>query len=872
MGRRQDRLFRALLNLFPREFRGDFGDDMAADFQDQREAAAASGRRSSVLRVWTRTIVDMLRRAPREHLDVFLRDAGYAIRLFGRRRAMTMSALVTLAVGIGLNAAAFSMIEGVLWRPLPLPDSDRLVRMSQARERGALAVAASPGNVADWHEQTKTLDAIATIRVSSVTITGHDGAEEFIVAAVTRDFFPMLAARPALGRLFAASDYVRLDSQMAALHGAAKAEKLEQAVTIISYDLWQRQFGGRANVIGERVDFGKKRVLEVVGVASKDFVSPIVRNVHAWVPDVPDPDARGIDFVFVLGRLAPGASVQAARAEFQVIGERLADAYPVENSNRGQIQVISLRDNMTASVRTQLWFLFGMTICVLLIACANVMNLLLTLASGRQRELATRLAVGASMAHLVRQAVTEAIVLSAAGGLAGFLLARWTVPALIAIAPRTIPRLNEVSVGPAVLVFTLAISIAVGLVAGVGTAFAASRSVIGAPLRTAGAAAGQGRRLRHTLIVVEVALALMLAVAATLLVQTMRAVTALPLGFTPQNVIAAAIRQDVNGQGTKADFEARFVSAIRRMPGVVAAGVGSRPLTSAGMGTAISLPDDPATLQDIAVEPVGVGYLEALGARIVEGRFFDADDDEAAPPVAIVNQVAARRYWSSAAVGQTFVRDKQRVTVVGVLGNVRHAALEKEIEPMLYLPDMQTNNFWSNHILVRTAGDPGELLPAIRTVVRGIDPRLPVSRVETLEARLDAATAPRRFTLWLVGLFSLIAVALAAIGVYGVLSESVSQRSSEIGIRMTLGATASSIMALVLRRAVGLIVAGVAIGIGGTFAAREIMSSFVYGVTPTDAWSYAVGTAGLLIVTLGASAMPARRAARIDPVVALRQE
>jgi len=863
-----DRIYRALLKLFPREFRGDFGEQMTDDFRDQCEDA---GTRRSLTAVWASTAADVVCRAPREHLDVLGRDAGYAIRLFRRRPGMTMSAVLTLAIGIGMNAAAFAVINGVLWNSLPLPDSDRLVRLSESQP-DTKGVTASPANFLDWQKQTRTLDALATMRPYSGTIVLQDGAEDFLGAAVTRGFFKMLPARPVLGRVLQDADYEPLAAQIAARHPKKPATKLAPAVMVISYDLWQRQFGGRQDVVGTKVDLGSGGIVEVVGVMPKGFVNPFYRNALAWFPDVVDGGQvrRGVGYVFVLGRLAPNIAVDEARAEFDVIASRLEAAYPQENKGN-RIQLVSLLHSVTAGVRTQLWFLFATAACVLLIACANVSNLLLTLTAGRQREFATRVAVGASRGHIVRQAVTEGLVLAVAGGAAGFLLARSAVPALASMAPRNIPRLDELTVGPPVMAFTVAISLAIGFVAGIAAAIAASRSGIGSPLRTAGMAGREGRRFRQALIVGEVALALMLAVAASLLVQTMRTVMALPLGFDPANVIAVNISQGSNNR-TKADFDSQIVAAIRALPGVVAAGVGSRPLSPGGMGTAINRLEDPATSILINVEPAGTGYLEALGARLVDGRFFTPADHGEAPRVAIVNETAARQHWPGGALGRRFLHMKNTVTVIGVLTDVRRTGLEEDPKSTVYMPDLQSQNFWANGMLVRTNGNPRELLPAIRTVVRSIDPKLPVSRVETLEERLAIVTAPRRFTLWLVGLFSLIALALAAIGVYGVVSESVGQRVPEIGVRMALGASAASVVALVVRQGGMMIVPGVLLGAAGALAANGIMSSFVFGVETSDVWSYAAACGGLLVVTLGACLVPARRAARIDPVIALRQD
>ncbi|HJR58201.1 MAG TPA: ABC transporter permease [Vicinamibacterales bacterium] len=872
-----DRLYRALLKLFPREFRGDFGDQMADDFRDQREDAAHQPSRTPLLRLWQRTLSDALHRAPREHFDILRRDAGYALRLFRRRPGMTASALLTLAIGIGLTAAVFSVVHGVLWRSLPLPDSERLVSLeevSPAPQREGIRV--SPDNFRDWEHDTRTLDALATISSSRPRIVQEAGAEEIVGAAVSASFFRIAPARVALGRLLTPADYARVEAQLGPRDPKRPRQSPKPGVAVIGYGLWQRQFGGRPDIVGQRVSFGRLGLgdVEIVGVLEKDFRFPLVPDAECWLPDVPETGMRRARYLTAFGRLAPGKTVPEAQAEFDVIASRLEAAYPVANKGRGA-RVTSLREKVTGGVRTQLWLLAGSAICVLLIVCANVSNLLLTHTSGRQREFAARVALGASRAHLVRQALTEGLVLAWAGGFLGFLLARWTVPVLVTVAPVTIPRLDEVTVGLQVLAFAAAVSVVVGLVCGAVAIVGAGRTGLDSPLRSTGTSGrSAGRRFRQVLIVSEIALALMLAVAASLLVQTMRAVTALQLGFDPSNVISIGLSVDtrkLEGASAKARFESEMIAAVSSLPGVAAAGIGLRPLGSGGMGTVIRLPEDDES-SVIRVDAVGPGYLEALGARLVAGRFIEDRDNASGPKVALVNEAAARQYFQGEAVGRTVLNEKDPILIVGVLGDIRNAGLEGEPLPSLYLPSAQTSTFWTNNMLVRTTGDPRELLPAIRTVVRQIDPELPLTRIQTLEERLNEEIAPRRFTLRLVSLFSLIALGLAVVGIYGVVMESVAQRVPEIGVRMALGATAGNVMTMILRQGSRLIGIGIALGIATALAMNGVMSAFVFRVPTTDPVSYASAAVALIAASLAACAVPARRAARIDPVVALRQE
>ena len=825
--------------------------------------------------LWTRTCLDVIRRAPREHLDILLRDAGYALRLFRRRPGMTASALLTLAVGVGLNAAVFSVVYGVLWRDLPLPDSERLVHVAEISPPPALdATDVSPANFLDWRAQTQTLDGLATIGWTPVRILQPSGAEEVEGAVVSADFFRIVRPRLAVGRLLAPADYAPLHAQIDAQDPNQPRPALQVGSVVIGYDLWQRQFGGRRDVVGQFVPLGIQGRAEIVGVLEKGVIFPLTPKAEAWVPDVPNETMRRARYRTVVGRLAPGAKLEDAQAEFDVIASRLAAAYPEANKDRGA-RVTLLRTQVAADVDTQLRFFGATAVCVLLIVCANVSNLLLTHTSGRRRELATRVALGASRGHLVRQSVTEGLVLAIAGGLIGLLLAVWALPFLLAMAPGALPRLHEITVGWPVLAFAAVTSIVVGLLSGAGASLAARRSNLETPLRTTGTSgAAQGRRFRQSLIVGEVALALMLAVAAGLLVQTMRAVATLPLGFDPANVISVGLSVDsrkMDSASARARFESELITAVRATPGVVAAGIGSRPLGGGGVSNLFRRPEDTVTTR-ISADAVGPGYLEAVGARLVAGRFLDSGDDGKAPKVAVVNEAAERQFFPQGAVGRTLLQERDSIQIVGVLADVRRGPLEEEPLAAIYLPGAQTHWISTNNMLVRTAGDPREMLPAIRTIVRNIDPELPLTRVQTLEERLSEETAPRRFTLWLVSLFSIIALGLAVIGIYGVISESVAQRVPEIGVRMALGATSGGVMAMVLRQGAWLIGIGVTLGAAAAWTLNGVMEAFVFRVRTTEPLAFALACGVLVTAGLLACTIPARRAARIDPVIALRAE
>jgi putative ABC transport system permease protein len=587
-----------------------------------------------------------------------------------------------------------------------------------------------------------------------------------------------------------------------------------------------------------------------------------------------EPVGRRARYLSAFGRLAPGVSLQQAQAELDVIAGQLASAYP--RANKGwRIRSVGLLDSMTEGIRIQLWFLFGAAGCVLLIACANVANLLLAHAVGRRHELATRVALGASRAHLVRQAVTEGLLLAAAGGAAGLALAFWLLPLIVRLAPAAIPRLSEVAVDGRALGFTAATSLLVGLGCGLAGWLRPDHATARGVLRSAGPAAGQGRRLRQALTVSEIAVALMLVVATGLLVRTLRTVGGLELGFDPSNVISIGLTPDIRQYAgpAKVQFESDLITRVRSLPGVVAAGIGSRPLGGGAFATEVTLPESPGQAIPISLDVVGPGYLDALGARLTNGRAFDARDVAGAPQVALVNAAGASRLWpGQAAVGRFLAIEDHRIEVVGVVADVRRKGLEADVEPTLYLPSAQKLRFSTGNMLVRTHSAPEEILPAIRAIMRQVDRNQALTRVQTLAARLGEALAPRRQMLWLVGLFSMMALGLALVGVYGVMAESVAQRVPEIGVRMALGATGADVVQLVLRQGSLMIALGLMLGIAGAAALNRVMSGFVFRVSTTDPGTFAVACVCLTAATLAACVVPAARASRIDPVLALRQE
>ena len=870
----RDGLFGWLLRLFPAEFRGDFGNEMAADFQDQRADAAVAGRRS-VARLWARTLVDVARRVPLEHLDVLRRDAGYALRLLRRRPAFAATVVLTLAIGVGLNTAVFSVVSGVLLRDLPLPNGERVVRLVQveATAPGDLQDTSS-ADFLDWQTRTKTLDALALSTLSSPgTLITKDGDPETIAGlVVTERFFDIIGATPALGRTFTADEY----------RNGTMLNRFETSpsVAILSHALWREHFGGRSDVVGTTFRVGG-RMFEVVGVMPAELdMRGVARfpGARYWLPGRPNTagamSSRRNRGATAIARLAPGVSRQQAQAEFDAISRALADAYPEDAG--WSVKVVSPLESVVTTVRTGLWLLSAAAFCVLLIAAANVTNLLLAHASGRRLELATRAAIGATRAHLVRQLLTEGLVLSGLGGALGIALAYWSVPALIALAPDTVPRLDEIAVDGRVFAFALVTSVSVGIACGLAAALSLDRRGLDTAIRSGRLdARSHGRRFRQGLTVAQVALALLLVVAAGLLVRTVRALGALELGFDPHNVISVSAspdRRKVGDIGGMTAFNAALIEQVRQLPRVVALGTGPEPLRPA-TGSAVSASPD-VDGEMIEVNPVTPGYLRALRSRLILGRLFEEADQTGNAALAIVSESAARHFWPGAnPIGQPlFMNRGAQPTVVGVVADIRRSGLEGEFSPTVYILQTQSTHLGITSILIRTEGNPRDIVPAVRGALKRLDPEAPLGGVRTLEELIDGEMAPRRFMLRLVGLFSMLALGLAMLGIYGVLAESVAQRVPEIGVRMALGADRRAVIGLVLSQGAWMVGVGVALGAAAAYAFRDVMSSFVFGVPTSDGLTFTTACAGVLLAALIASSLPARRAASVDPVVALRQE
>jgi len=804
-----------------------------------------------------------------------LQDLRYGARMLLKNPGFTLIAVLTLALGIGANTAIFSVVNGVLLKPLPYREPERLIRVFE-RSRTQPKFPMSGGNFQDYREQNSTLSGLALYTRQDLELSQDDKPERLAALRVSAGFFDLLGAQPLLGREFRREDELPDNNQ----------------VVILSHGLWQRRFNGDPNIVGRVVTLSG-RPFTVVGVGPQglqhvggDYRSmPHGESVDVWWPVALRPQAgRGAHFLNAVGRLKPGVSVAQAEADFNVIAERLAQQFP--NSNQGwRIAIQPLHEEIAGRARTTVLALFGAVFFVLLIACVNVANLLLARATAREREIAVRSAVGAGRLRIVRQLLTESLLLATIGGAAGILLAQWAIDALRALGQEQLPRLQAVNIDGRILLFTLGVTVVTGVLFGLAPALQAGQFNLNTILKEGGrGGGGQKRRLRDALVVTEVALALALLAGAGLLIRSFWKLQQTDPGFNPERVLTASLSLPGARYGDApkvAAFQQRLLERLAALPGAQSAGLTSDlPWTgydeNAGFaieGKTFPPNDGPSARYHF----VSSDYFRTVGVPLIAGRFFNADDRQDAQPVVLINRSMAERYWpGESAVGKRFTfssqpKEKDWFAVVGVVGDVKDFPHSPAAAPAFYWPTMQQTP--RQFILaVRSSADPLNLIEAVRGEVRALDKDLPLADAQSLETIAATAVAGRRFTLWLVGFFALTAMALAAIGIYSVLSYVVAQRTREIGLRMALGAQLNSVLKLVIRQGMTLVLSGIASGMAAAFALTRLIKGLLFDVSATDPLAFALAAALLALVALLACCVPAWRATKVDPMVALRHE
>jgi len=802
-------------------------------------------------------------------IDDLVRDLRYAGRSMRRSPGFAVLAVLIMALGIGANTAVFSVVNAVLLKPLAYRDPDRIVALTGtvSEARNGLYRQISVADFQDWHDQSSSFEAMAYYVARETSVMSGPAAEYGQVGTVSPEFFRVFAVEPLVGRFFTAEE------MKPGTNGAV----------MISYRYWQSHFGGDPRVLGQSIRmFG--RTLPVAGVLPPGFQFP--DKTDLWVPAFPRPgETRGGLNYLAAARLSPSVSVERAQAEISAIAQRLEREYPLTNKGRG-VAVTRMRDQMVGDVRAALYLLLGAVSVVLLISCANTATLLLGKATARTREVAVRVALGASRRRIVRQLITESLLLAFLAGAAGLLIASWGSKALVDLAPANLPRLAETSIDSWVLAFTLGISLATSLLFGIVPALYASKIDLNDALKQAGARSVTGggqARMRSILVVTEIALAVTLLAGAGLLIKSYVALNTVALGFHPEHALVMRATVPALPLEAAGQFFSGVLPQIAALPGVSATGAAMAPpgsLSSGSYGAYFvdHMPDQPDQMSGPAAmkNVVAPGTFAALGIPLKSGRDFSDSDTRSQPFVAVVNEALAREsFRGENPIGRRIFcpfDSSEGLTIIGVVGDVRQAGPEREPRPECYMTYRQ-HAFNGNtlSVIVRTSGDPAVLTETLRRLTRAISPDVPM-KFTTMEAVLSDNVAAPRFRTLLFGLFAALAVCLAMAGVYGVMAYAVSQRSNEIGLRMALGAGKGSVLRLILRQGLTCASLGLALGLAAAFAGTRLLTSMLFQVQPNDPWVYLAVAALLGVVTLLASYVPARRAAQIDPLAALRQE
>lgn len=901
-GRAAGALLTLALLAYPRAFRERFGREMRADFHAAggqspwqvlaMHVANGFAERGAAIRrwpLWPNHRPHLY--APRGRRAMFwenLRsDIGHALALARRRPLVTGLAVLALALGIGANSAIFTVVNGVLLQPLPYGTASDLVMVwsSNTREQKPVNVV-SPANFLDYRDGVKDLADLEafTSFISSDQLQTDDGPEMVLVVNTGLRMFDVLQRQPVIGRTFAPGD---------------------TDVAVLSYGYWQRRFGGDPAVVGRALTIGG-RPQTVVGVMPDDFVFPYATMLgpdgfttrtgvdlwSAWIPER-DPFAnrngqlvRNVHYLAVVGRHRPGVSTQALETRLAVVAGQLEQAYPASNTGWGTA-VVPLHDQAVGPVRPALLLLLAGVGVVLLMACVNVAGLALAQSVGRSRELAVRAALGAGRARLVRQLLTETVLLALVGAAVALLAVRWGVRALVALAPGTIPRLGEIQPDATVLAVTLGVAVLAGIGIGLVPAFAASRPDLRDALQDGGrgsaGAPPMARRLRGGLVMGEVALAVLLGAGAMLLLRSFTSLLAVNPGFTPEGLLTMQVTlpERVNTAEARLAYYDELFEQLRAIPGVVAAGGTTRlPLGSTSVSTTIDVEGRPrpgAELPEVQFRRAVDDYFGAMQMPVTQGRTFTREDGPTSLPVVVINEaMAARLFPGESPVGRRVRTGPNPArntwqTVIGVVGNVRHTGLEQNPAPEMYNSHRQGPPV-APFLVVRTSGDPVALVDSVRTRLRGFDRALALFDVRTMVDVRSASLAPRRFVLLLVSAFGLLALVLAAVGVYGVMALVVGERTREVGVRLALGADPHAVLRMVLAQATRLAAAGIAIGLAAALLLSPLLESQLFGVRPYDPITFAAVPLMLLLVAVAAAYAPARRAMRTDPMQAIRYQ
>jgi len=866
------RLIDLLLRLYPEEFRARFSRDMRQFHSDRIIEPGTS---------WTRIVADHLTSAAAEQLRSVKPDVKYALRGLAKRPGFTAVIVLTIGLGVGANTAIFGVLNAILLQPLPYRDADRLVTFSHEPPHWLV----SEPEYDTYRDQVRSLESVAVFTLSQDNVLAGPEPERVATASVSPNFFSTLCVQPELGRSF----------------GVGEDRQQPAHVVIISHEMWQRVFNGDRTVIGKTISLGGTP-RSVIGVMPErlNYPSPATavwlplcswRTCASLTTQMPDDqDGWPRHFLFMLARMRPGASVEQVVAQATAVARAIVRAHPNQFDPAHPLvpNVRSVRDSIVGPTRPYLYALFAAVSVVLLIVCANVANLLLARGQSRRREVAVRVALGASGRRLITQLLTEALMLALGGGVLGALVGIGATRALVAMAPSSLPRLDQIHVSWEVMTFCFVVALLAGLIFGVFPAIRAVRVAPAESLQSGGkgAAYQASRGPRQALVVAELALAMVLLTGAGMLTRSLVQMQRRDIGFRPEGVLVATVTPNVAAYDSVRSiaFYRSLVDRILAFPGVQAAGAARwLPVVEAGGMSAVWMEGQtypPAQLPQAVPQEITPGYFRAIGMRVLAGRDIDDTDQEQAPPVAVVSQSFADAYWpNQVAVGRRFRlvgRDSAWMTVVGVVNDfLAHGYVDKP-EPTMYIPHAQTisSDYYTSRamsLVISTSGDPTHFASSVRAAVRSIDPGVPVSSVRTLDAVVGTSVANRRFTTTLMAGFASFALLLAALGIYGVVSYTASQRVVEIAVRMALGADRRRVVLMVLSDGARLAVVGMAIGLAASLAFARAIRSLLFGVGVVDLGTLLGAAALLALVALLASLLPARRAGGVSVTAALRE-
>ncbi len=812
-------------------------------------------------------------------METLFKDIRYGIRSLLNRRSFTAIAVITLALGIGASTAIFTVVHAVLLRSLPYRDADRLVmvweRDTRSADRSQNVI--NLGDFFDWKEQNRVFEDMAAFFDNSSKLTSEGEPEEIPSQIATPNLFSVLRVEAILGRTFTPDD----------------GKPNQPGVAVLSYGLWQRRFGGDKQVIGRHLTLSNRDVT-VIGVLPADFGwyvrkgSMSDKAAQLWLPWQISNEMRQRHgrFARAIARLKPGVTLAQAQSEMDTIGARLAKQYPDFNTNWG-VNLVALRTQFSGEIRKALLILLGAVGFVLLIACANVANLLLARGVSRQKEIAVRAALGAGRTRIIRQLLTESLLLAGLGGVLGLMLAWEGTAALVALSPPELLDAASVAINGPVLGFTFGVSLLTGIIFGLVPAFEAARFELHESLKEGGKNIGGGtrsHRLRNAFVVAQVALALVLLVGAGLLIKSFSRLQSVDPGFNAKNVLTMTVNLSSWKYDTDRktiDFFKQAVERLQALPGVEAAGaINYLPFAGPHAGTLVEIegrpkpPPGQGLTTGICV--TDANYFSVMRIPLERGRLFTQQEATEMRHVVVINETFARKYFPNEdPLGKRvtiYMKEENLPTeIIGIVGDSKHMALDGETEAMAYWPHAE-QAFPFMTLVIRTRGDATNVASAARNALRELDSQQPIKDVNTMENLLAKSIARSRFNTVLLAIFALVALALATVGIYGVMSYAVTQRTHEIGIRMALGAQRADVLKLVLRNGMMLALIGVVVGVAGAFALTRLMSTLLFGVTPTDAITFTAVSASLFVVACFACYIPARRATKVNPLVALRYE